>query len=348
MAKRVDCCLKVAIVGMGVAGSYLASRLSNSYKVVCFERLKEDSFDAVCGWATSKHGIASFTKLCGLNFEDYILHEGKTMQVDLSYKSVFFRLKGLCTFDKLRFIRDMAKGQEVKFASYVSGSLNSKYDLVIDATGVIRPLLPRIKRDVLIPCVQYKVKYKEPPFDDFYIKPFLPQLSGYFWFFPLGNGYAHVGSGDLKKRHNEELLKFLKSHPCKVLKKSGRPIRITPPSLCEPFYAGNVVGVGESIGTVYPILGEGIIPSLQCAEILFNNLDDFTNYRNKVLKKFKIYDKIFRFLMNRIEKGFKLSQQIFDVLRIYFYMKANEDRYGLTLGFSDVYDVICKSSNGLC
>jgi len=28
--------------------------------------------------------------------------------------------------------------------------------------------------------------------------------------------------------------------------------------MCKPFYKGKVVGVGESIGTVYPLLGEGI------------------------------------------------------------------------------------------
>jgi len=44
--------------------------------------------------------------------------------------------------------------------------------------------------------------------------------------------------------------------------------------MCLPFYKGKVVGVGESIGTVYPILGEGIIPSMMCADIFVKNLGD--------------------------------------------------------------------------
>ena len=44
--------------------------------------------------------------------------------------------------------------------------------------------------------------------------------------------------------------------------------------MCQPFTVGKVVGVGESIGTVYPMLGEGIIPSMQSVELLVENLDD--------------------------------------------------------------------------
>ncbi len=60
---------------------------------------------------------------------------------------------------------------------------------------------------------------------------------------------------------------FLKKHGGKVLKTKGRPIRFATPDRCKPYYSGKVVGVGESIGTVYALLGEGIIPSMQCVDI---------------------------------------------------------------------------------
>ena len=50
---------------------------------------------------------------------------------------------------------------------------------------------------------------------------------------------------------------------------------------------GKVVGVGESIGTVYALLGEGIIPSMQCVDIFLENMHDFKAYE-KAIEKYDI------------------------------------------------------------
>lgn len=331
--------LKIAIVGMGVAGSYLAARLRDEHKVVGFERLPKDRFDAVCGWATSNKGIDDFAKKVGLNFEDYILYKGREMCLDLFGRSIYIRLKGLCTFDKLRFIQDVAEGAEVNYGKFIPRSRLDGFDLIVDASGLTRPLLPRVKHDIFIPCLQYKVKYREPPFDDFTVKPF-HGLTGYFWYFPLGDGYAHVGAGDFRKRHVAELASFLRKYPCVVLRKAGRAVRITPPSLCRPFSVDNVVGVGESIGTVYPMLGEGIIPSLQCADLLLENFNDPAAYERAVLRKFSIYDKVFSFIRSRLDNRFSLTSQLRNILSIFFHMKLNEDRYGLLIRLRDVLKVV--------
>lgn len=336
--------MKIAIVGMGVAGSYLSSMLSREHRVSGFDMHQKDSFDAVCGWGSVKGAMAKYAKDCGLNFEDYVTHTGKVMHVDVNGDMVNIDLKGLCCFDKIRFIKDLVDGQDIRFGQVVSKDVLSEdgYDMVIDSTGLIRSLLPKVKDDFLIPCVQYRVKYKEPPFDDFYVKTF-PNLSGYFWYFPLGDGLFHVGAGDYYKRHNEELSNFFKKYPCEVLKKNGRPVRITPPSLCEPFFDGKVVGVGESIGTVYPMLGEGIIPSLQCAEILLENLHDLATYREKVLKHFKIHDPIYRFIKSKIEGTFNLAFQLPTLVNIYRHMKTREDRYGMHIKMTNLLKVVLRA-----
>jgi flavin-dependent dehydrogenase len=73
-----------------------------------------------------------------------------------------------------------------------------------------------------IPCIQYKVKYQDnTPFDDFYLKAF-PSMKGYFWYFPLENGYAHIGAGDYERKNNNAFVdKFLKKHKCEIIKKVG-------------------------------------------------------------------------------------------------------------------------------
>lgn len=36
-----------------------------------------EEHDAVCAWATCENVMEDLVKQCGLNFDDYILHEGK-------------------------------------------------------------------------------------------------------------------------------------------------------------------------------------------------------------------------------------------------------------------------------
>ena len=97
------------------------------------------------------------------------------------------------------------------------------------------------------------------------------------------------------------LQNFLFSEPeVKIVKKIGRPIRLSPPKRMEPFYQDNVIGIGESIGCVFPMLGEGIIPSLLCCDIFLEVFDnskykfDFKQYRKKVLHRFEYYDNVYR------------------------------------------------------
>ena len=101
---------------------------------------------------------------------------------------------------------------------------------------------------------------------------------------------AHIGAGDYKKQHVQQTNEFLKKYGGKIVKTVGRPIRLATPDLCEPFYHGKVVGVGESIGTVYPLLGEGIIPSMVCADLFVKNIGNNEQYRKDVLKYFSVYE----------------------------------------------------------
>ena len=45
--------MKIAVMGMGVAGSYLMARLKNSkHEVVGYERSSQDRHDSICAWGT--------------------------------------------------------------------------------------------------------------------------------------------------------------------------------------------------------------------------------------------------------------------------------------------------------
>jgi flavin-dependent dehydrogenase len=345
--------MKIAIVGIGVAGAYLMNRLSQDHdnSVVGFERMSESQHDAVCAWATCKNVMLDLAKNCGLNFDDYVMHIGKSMKVDLDNTNkkestnnyINIKLKGMVIYDKIQLIRDMIRGTTIEFSKAPrKENLESDFDIIVDSTGFHRNYLPRPQEEFWIPCVQYKVKYdaNKTPFNDFYLKAF-PSMAGYFWYFPLGNGYAHIGAGDFERRQNNRFVdEFLNRHKCQIIKKVGRPVRISPPKHCEPFTDGRkVIGVGESIGTVYPLLGEGIIPATWCAEILVQNLHDREKYRKEVLNKFEIYSTVFNFIRSKIHRRFSLLKNSYELLKIYKHMKCEEKRYGMKVRIADMIKV---------
>jgi flavin-dependent dehydrogenase len=337
---------RIAIVGLGVAGSYLLNRLSNEHDVTGYEMQKEGEFQAVCAWGTSKNELSKIMKPLGIDFEKYVLFNGKEMVVDLGIEKNPRRIPliGLVTYDKHQLELDLTKGKNAKFGIKATPSLlkDQGYDMVIDCTGLHRSFLPKVKDDLWIPCVEYKVSYNDQSamsHGDFYIKPF-EGLAGYLWSFPLEPGSAFVGAGDYKKRHNEALNNFNSENPGEILKKIGRPIRISPPKYCEPFYVGNVVGCGESIGTVFPLLGEGIIPSLQCAQLLCENLDNLPGYREAVLKKFEYFNYVYDLIKLKFEKKFSMVRHLPLMLKTYNAMKKMEDRFGLEVRMSDFKEII--------
>ena len=56
--------MKIAVVGIGVAGAYLMNKLSDDHdnRIVGFERMPEAQHDAVCAWATCENVMSALVK----------------------------------------------------------------------------------------------------------------------------------------------------------------------------------------------------------------------------------------------------------------------------------------------
>ena len=329
-------------MGMGVAGSYLMARLKDSgHKVTGYERNTKERHDSICAWGTTKNKMQEFCDKVGVDFEKYVIHNGKNMYVKMSNNERFnIGLHGLCTYDKLGLIQDFIKDSDVIYGvSPKLEELEKEYDVIVDCTGFHRVYLPKLEHDFFLPTYEYKIEYENGvPYDDFYIEPF-EGMSGYFWYFPLGEKWAHIGAGDYKKNHIKATDEFFKKHGGKVIKTKGRPIRLATPNLCKPFYKGKVVGVGESIGTVYPLLGEGIIPSMECVDLFLENIDDWKKYEKAVDKHYEIYGKVFNFVRGKIHKDFSFVKSLGAVLSIFRYMKKHEKRFGMEIHMKDLMKV---------
>jgi len=132
-----------------------------------------------------------------------------------------------------------------------------------------------------------------------------------------------------------------------VVRKIGRPIRLAPPRRMEPFYIGNVIGVGESIGCVFPMLGEGIIPSLICCDIFLQVLDvskanifDFEQYRKNVLKRFDYYDDVYRIIRLKMQNKLNMVRHIRLMMSMYRNMKKEESRFGFEVNLDKMTRIV--------
>ena len=103
-------------------------------------------------------------------------------------------------------------------------------------------MLPKSKSDFIIPAYEYLIENPDEINieNDFYVIGY-KNARGYFWYFPLNNGRAYVGAGDIDRKYYG-INEFFQDNPsAKIIKKIGRPIRLAPPKRMEPFFHNNVI-----------------------------------------------------------------------------------------------------------
>jgi len=307
--------LKVAIVGGGIAGSFLASLLNNEkVDVTVFTDSKR--LGCFCAWGTVFHEVDRLLRRVGLKLKNYVYAKIR----DLVVNGVRFNAQNLVTFNKPKLIYDLLENVNVKYANIRKPPSN--YDIIVDATGFRRTLLGKLRRDFLLSTVEYVVKDSEGVLDERTIYVQLGRV-GYAWMFPLENGFWHVGAGDkvldveklIKKvmtRYGLAKSRFLITCKCRSY------VRLLPPKLCQPIVRNNVYGCGESVGTVFPLTGEGIAFSMRCSEILFENLiqnNEPSNYVRSLLKEFEWFNSAYRLVLSLSKSNVKILFNAFIALR---------------------------------
>ncbi len=305
---------------MGIAGSYLLRLLSKEdYHVDVYE-IKRQTLCGLhpCAWGTSRE-FSDLVNEAGLDPDEYILER---------FNSVIFddvRVPAeIMTFDKPRFVNDLSENVEVHYTP-----LNPKnYDRVIDATGVARAFLPPIKYDVIINCKQLRLASKIAP--ELKIKP---GGGGYAWCFPLGGGKCHVGCGSLYGDPEELFshLEWIGDNFSEIICGCSGQMRLTGPIGSKPFFVKgipDVWGVGEAIGCVGPLAGDGVISGMTCAKLLMRNWEDPEGYTRAILKEFNWMERERR-VVDKIAA--RKSPGLIDALVIL----RNSRRMGIRIGLRD-------------
>ena len=339
--------MKFAIVGAGVAGSFLASTLKQrGNEVEVFEWYPKDLHFPVCAWGASRNMLSHFSKIAGLNFDDYIFHVGKRIEIRLpNGKNEFLNCIGLVTYDKKKWENDLLDGIKINYGARCTQDNFPfhKYDYVFDCTGFHRSLLPQPKeKELVIPAWEYLVDNVRDA-NEFYIMGY-KRAKGYFWYFPLDGARAYVGAGDMDRVYYG-VKEFFEEQPrSKVLAKIGRPIRITPPTRMEPITNGNVIGVGESVGCVFPLLGEGIIPSLICSEILLDLFEEKKysekEYKKRLFKKLGYYDDVYQVIKLKMQGKLSTIRHLKLLHSLYRHMKKEEKRFGFEINMEKLLNLL--------
>lgn len=328
--------MRVAIAGAGISGAYMYRLLKNNgFDVTIFDlEHKTNCGINPCAWGTSK-GFEDLVKKAGLNPDDYILQRIDHIWFDEIKIKAY-----MLTIDKPKLIKDLLGDAEIKnsdpYKKPFTGPTWLDYNRIIDATGVARAYLPPIPNDLISPCYQYRMIVDKPA--EIRIKI---SRVGYAWSFSLSDKEFHVGAGSLVM-DPIEILKNLswivpgESVTRKVKCACYSKLRQTAPKGSRPFVTEYVWGIGEAIGCVAPMLGDGIIHGMRSVQLLLENFHSAVDYERAILREFAWMEKE-REVVDRFIQGKPIG------LGSALVLQRNTRRMELKLGLWDAFRLLRRA-----
>jgi flavin-dependent dehydrogenase len=322
--------LKIAIVGAGTTGAY-------AYRLFKQQGIQADIYSRdcrtacginPCAWGTSRDFLG-LVRAVGFEPEKYLLQSTDHVWMDE------VRIPGdLMTFDKPALIQDLLQGASIRKEPLDV----AVYDRVIDATGISRRYLPPIEEDVLLPCIQRRIETTEPQENRIKLGGV-----GYAWIFPLSRYGYHIGCGSLAGDPKAYLRSLgwtenrAGSPSKKVLCACSGHVRLTGPHASQPFVASRskteIWGVGESVGCVAPLAGDGVVPGMKSVRLLLQNWQNPEAYTKSILKEFQWMEKerqVIDKLLTKRSLGIKDA----------WVLKKNSRRMGMQVGVKEAIGLL--------
>jgi len=316
--------MDVAIVGAGIAGSSMFRMLSEKTGVrVDLFGIRENQACGIhpCAWMTHGRTFRETMRAFHMPADPYIVrhfdrldYDGYPVHCDLD------------TLRKPRLLQDLQGGTHVRYDPVNVDA----YDVVVDCTGAARAILPPGRDDLMTPTLQYRVKRNSSTVNDT-----IPRIrfvrAGYAWSFPLDSINLHIGVGSLWEDLPTSLDRagYLRKDDT-ILCECRSAVRVGTPRAMLPFQKGNIWGAGESIGTVSPLVGDGIVPSMQCARLFARDLLEGTldQYEEHVLSFFSWMEEERAVIDRMIARNGLLGFQDLMVMR------NHAERFGLQVSMS--------------
>ena len=282
---------RVAIIGAGIIGTYLAWKLGElGHKVFVFEKEREIK-DKACSTLVSER-IKEFIPISNSLIENKInfciIHFPKKA-ISLKFKPIHY----LYNRKKIiKYLINISKNLGVKFFfNKEIKEIPKDFDKIIgcDGTNSITREKLNLGRPNLRLGLQLFLNKKDNS-DQVEVWPITPHhfslksSEGFFWKIPRGNKieYGAIGSQKFLVNQFEKFCENQKIH----FNKKELKLALIPNGLVLPDDK-NTTLCGEAAGLSKLWSGGGIIWGLIASQILIKNFQDFRRYKKEVFKNFR-------------------------------------------------------------
>ncbi|MDD5696929.1 MAG: NAD(P)/FAD-dependent oxidoreductase [Candidatus Pacebacteria bacterium] len=276
---------KVAIIGSGIIGAYIALKLKEKgFDVFLYDKKQEKDLGfKPCSTLVSERirkfiavpddCVENIIESCRINFPK------KTIELGFNPRHLVLNRDKLIK-SQLSLLKE--KGVNALLGEDVK-EIPSQYDYVIGCDGPISAMRrklnlkePRLKTGMQV----FVKKQDKSSFTDVF-----PVKSGFLWQIPRGD-FIEYGALTSSLNPREAFLDFLKKQKIEAKNIVSAPV---PFSGTEMIFSKDkkVALCGDAMGLTKPWSGGGIIWSLYAADILVRNFPDFEKYEKETRKLFE-------------------------------------------------------------
>lgn len=259
------------ICGAGVSGSYLARLLvEGGFRVEVYDGNPLRGHR--CAYISFSSLLKPILGDIGLELEDFTLCHIRSLHLN----GVELEVQNMISIDKPRMIEEIYPGDGViKKDLRIPEELfrrGGRGTLAVNASSRILGA----QRHILTRQVRARASGLEAGEAYICVKP---GYGGYSWAFPLDEegGWFHIGAGCVDMDPQPLIDWLMRRYRVRVEEAScscGREISIADLSRGPEImiHKGMVASIGEAAGAVFPMTGEGIIPSLETSRWLYESL----------------------------------------------------------------------------
>ena len=267
--------MRIAIIGAGINGLYLAWKLSEKgHKIVVFEK-KDKIGQEACSGLFSERILNFFPKSRNLikNEINYALVNFPEKTIKVSFSKPFFVMNH-ARLDKLAGDLAEEAGAEI-FLNYNIKKIPQNFDKIIGADGpnsFVRKSLNLKNPKYRLGILGFAVQGGRGLSSDCFAEAWAVKR-GFIWKIPRGENVEYgilAPINTAKKEFNE----FLKN---KSISLTGIQAKIIPQSLIIPNNK-KITLVGDATGLTKPWSGGGVVWQLTAADILLKTFPNFKKY----------------------------------------------------------------------